>query len=204
MGKSLLESLKVSRMAMAMMMPVAIAAVSCGSKEEVQKGFPANFGSLDDSGRVAYVMAHAEPDSVARFICDAALGKTAGARIDTLAIAAAYAYEHYNDSALIAFSREFDDYSSNLPLDEKMRIYQMAGNVNPNGLGYELGLEYVAHIREKRMTVDEVKKEIEAFRMACGSDSSTYKRFMKGFRTVLRIDHGMDLDENVYKTFIEE
>lgn len=176
---------------------------SCGSDEEQEKSLPDNFLSIGDAGRVAYVMKQVEADSVARFICDAALGKRENARIDTLAVAVAYAYEHYNDSSLIAFSREFDEYSANLPLDDKMRIYMMAGNLDPHGLGYELGLEYVGHIRDKRMTVEQVKKEIEAFKAACANDSDTYVRFMKGFKTVLKIDHGKDLDEKVYQAFID-
>ncbi|MDE6772611.1 MAG: hypothetical protein K2J49_08415, partial [Muribaculaceae bacterium] len=133
-----------------------------------------------------------------------ALGKVENARIDTLSIAAAYAYENYNASALIVFSREFASFAENLPLNEKMRIYSMAGNLDPPGLGYELGLDYVNHIRENRMSVDDIRKELLAFKEACENDSDMYNRFMKGFRTVLKVDHGKDLPEDVYNAFINQ
>lgn len=177
---------------------------SCGGKTaSEQRQFPADFNSRDDASKVEYMMQQVSPDSVARFICDGALGKIDGATIDTIAIAVAYAYENYNDSSLMNFSREFDDYSSNLDLPDKMRIYLMAGLSDPKRLGYELGLEYVGHIREERMKVDDVRREIEAFKAACADDSVTYVRFLKGFKTVLRLDHGKDLPEEIYTAFID-
>ena len=182
----------------------AVAFASCGGSGKGNgERFPAGFESLDDVSMIEYMMNQVSPDSVARFLCDASLGKVEGAKIDTLAIAAAYAYEHFNDSALMVFSQEFDTYSANLPLDEKMRIYQMAGLIDPQRLGYELGLEYVSHIRESKMSVEDIRKELEAFKTACAEDSVTYVRFMKGFKTVLRVDHGKDLPEAIYQAFID-
>lgn len=178
-------------------------AACSGSNKDKHEVFPENFNSLHDAAKVAFLMKNASPDSVARFICDASLGKIPKAKIDTLAIASAYAYENYRDSDLLVFSKELDDYSANLPLDEKMKIYMMSGTIDPQGLGYELGLEYVDHIREEKMTVDEIKKELDAFKKACADDSTTYVRFLKGFKTVLRIDHGKDLREDIYKHFID-
>lgn len=104
----------------------SVALSGCASSgSDKEKGFPSGFDSLDDVSKVAYVIENATPDSVARFLCEASLGHVAEARIDTLALAAAFAYEHYNDSALIAFSQEFDSYSANLPLADKMRIYSL-------------------------------------------------------------------------------
>ena len=176
---------------------------ACGNSQKAQKGlFPDNFSALTDAAKTAHMMKVATPDSVARFLCNAALGKLPGARIDTLALAAAYAYEHYNDSSLMVFSQEFDDYSNNLPLGDKMKIYSMAGTTDPQRLGYELGLEYVSHIREERMNVADVRKELDAFKEACAQDTVTFTRFMKGFKTVLRVDHGKDLPEEIYNAFI--
>ena len=78
----------------------------------------------------------------------------------------------------------------------------MAGNIDPQGLGYELGLEYVTHIRENKMSVDDIRRELNAFKEACVNDSDMYNRFMKGFKTVLKVDHGKDLPEEVYNAFI--
>ena len=177
---------------------------ACGGKKESVSGeLPDGFNKLDDASKVAYVMKVSSPDSVARFICDASLGKLPDVRLDTFAIAAAYAYEHYTDSCLRIFSEEIDSYSSNLPLPDKMRIYFMAGKSDPQRMGYQLGLEYVAHIREDSMSVSQIREEIAEFRNACADDSATYRRFIKGFHTVLELDKGKDLPEEVYNTFIK-
>lgn len=176
---------------------------ACHRNGEAAAGMSsADFNSSDDTTKVAYMMKSVSPDSVARFICDASLGKLPDVTLDTFAIAAAYAYENYNDSSLRIFSEEIDSYSANLPLPEKMKIYFMAGKSDPQRMGYQLGLEYVNHIRENRMSVEEISKEIAAFKAACADDSVTYNRFIKGFHTVLKLDHGKDLQEEVYEAFI--
>lgn len=179
------------------------ASTSCGGGGDDGAGnFPEDFNARGDAAKVAYVMEHATPDSVARFIVLASLDKIPGARIDSLANASLYAYENYADSALTVFSDEFDSFSSRLPLPERMRIIAKAGLIDPQGLGYELGLHYVDQIRDRKMSVDEVRKEIEALRKACASDPKTFERFLSGFKTVLRIDRGKDLDQKIYDTFI--
>lgn len=179
-------------------------ATSCGgSKSAEVQPLPDNFSNLPDVAQVDFMMKHTSPDSVARFICNASLGKAPGAALDSLNIAVAYAYTNYNDSNLIVFSREFDDFSSNLPLNDKMKIYSLTGKYDPQRLGYELGLEYVNHIRESRMTVEQIRRELKSFREVCDTDSDMFIRFMKGFKTVLRVDHGKDLPEDIYQTFIE-
>lgn len=180
-------------------------AAACGrATEEHAAGLPSDFNSYDDVSKVAYMMKNSTPDSVARFICDASLGNLPDIRIDTFAIAAAYAYEKYsdNDSSLRVFSEEIDRYPESLGLPEKMKIYFMSGKSDPSRMGYQLGLEYMNHIRENDMTVDQIKTEIQEFRKACGDDSITYKRFLKGFQIVLKHDHGNDLPEEIYNTFI--
>ncbi len=181
---------------------IGLAVTSCGSKKGSDEVAPENLSNLPDTAKVAYMMRTVSPDSVARYICDASLGRYPQARIDTFAIATAYAYQNYADTCLIAFSQELDYYSANLPLPEKMKIYSMGGQSNPQGLGYEMGLEYVNYIRENKMSVDDVKREINAFKGACGEDSLTYIRFIKGFKTVLNADRGKDLPEQIYTVFI--
>ncbi len=74
-----------------------VSVCSCGGKNG-SGDFPDNFGTIGDAGRVSYMMKNVTPDSVARFICDAALGKVEGARIDSLPTATLYAYEHYKNT----------------------------------------------------------------------------------------------------------
>lgn len=171
---------------------------ACGGSKGPE-AFPEGFASMTDAEQVAYMMEQAEPDSVARFICLAAIGRVPGASIDSLPMATLYAYEHYRDSALTLFAREYDAFSQSLPLPDKMKVLAMAGTVDPNGLGYELGLHYAADIREKNMTAADVRREIEQFRQV--ADSATYERFIKGFQTVLRIDGGRDLPADLYESY---
>lgn len=176
---------------------------SCGGgKGETGTSVPENFAVMGDTARVAYVMKNATPDSVARFICSAALGRLDYARIDSLGIATSYAYEKYSGDDLDLFGETYDSYVSALPLADKMRMYAMAGVEDPQGLGLQLGLEYMQSIREKNMSADAVEKELTAFRKACGPDSATYRRFLVGFRTVLESDRGKDMPEEIYNRFI--
>lgn len=175
----------------------------CGKKNaDNASELPENFSQLSDAAKTQVLMKAVSPDSLARMICSIAAGKVPGVTIDTIPIAVAYAYEHYKEDELIVFSDELDSYSANLPLAEKMAVYQKMGKADAQRLGYRLGLEYVDHIRSNRMTAAQVNEEIEAFRKACGDDTDTYNRFLKGFHIVLKQDHGKDLPEEIYKAFI--
>lgn len=171
----------------------------CGSGKGKDGQLPEDFNSGPDSKRVAYMMEHASPDSVARFICLAALGKVSGARIDTLATASLYAYSNYSDSTLNVFSDEYERFIETRPLPDKMRLYAMAGTVDPQGLGLELGLRYADQIRANEMTPEEVEAELAEFRKAAGEE--TYGRFLKGFKVVLNYDAGRDIPAGIYQKY---
>lgn len=178
------------------------AVVSCGRKTESEGQLPTDFSAMGDQQKVAWMMQHVPADSVARFICDASLGKIEGIKIDTLAMATLYAYEHYRESDLAMFSDAYDNRVAELSLPDKMKMYAMAGEIDPQALGYELGLEYVGSIRDNHKSADEVTEELKAFKTACGEDTTTYRRFIIGFKTVLRVDSGKDISREVYNRFI--
>lgn len=194
---------KVLKLALALGVTSCILA-SCKGKGGNDGEFPDDFATMNDAGKVAFVMRHAEPDSVARFIIDASLGRVEEVKIDTFANATLYAYEHYRGTELDKFAIEFESYRENLSLPDKMKVLAMAGEVNPDNMGFQLGLEYVARIRDKKMSVADVEKEIKAFQDACKDNPQTYERFMTGFRTVLELDRGKDLDEKVYQRFMNK
>lgn len=176
---------------------------SCkGGKKDSGAAFPEDFNALPDTARVAFVMKNTTPDSAARFICRAALGQIKDAKIDNLGIATSYAYEKYTGKELDSFGDEYDSFVASLPLADKMRMYAMAGVEDPQGLGLQLGLEYMQSIREKNLSVEDVEKELRAFKTACGNDSNTYSRFIIGFRTVLEADSGRDMPKAIYDKFI--
>ena len=176
---------------------------SCGGKgKNSGNGFPENFGSIGDSGRVAYMMKNTTPDSVARFICASALGRVEGSRIDTLALATAYAYENYKGEELETFGAEYERFVSALSLADRMKIYALGGTEDPQGLGLQLGLEYMQTIRDNNMSAEDVEKELAEFKKACADDPDTYERFLIGFKTVLKADNGKDMPKEIYDKFI--
>ena len=184
------------------MVLAALAVASCGKKKDNESTYPANFGQIGDAGRVAYMMRQVSPDSLARFIIDSSLGKDPECRIDSIAIATAYAYENLKGDALDSFSAAYDSHVESLPLGEKMKVYMLAGTEDPQGLGYKLGLEYMSSIRDGRKSADDVEREISEFKKACAADTATYERFLKGFHTVLEVDRGKDVSEEIYNRFI--
>ena len=159
----------------------------CGGKKKGEGSFPDNFGTIGDAGRVEY-MWRTE-------------GQVEGAKNDTLAIATSYAYDHLKGEALDQFGARYDAIVNTLQLADKMKIYAQAGIEDPQGLGYRLGLEYLSTIRDNHLDVKAIKQELEAFRKACANDTDTYRRFMIGFRTVLKVDSGRDVSREVYDTF---
>jgi hypothetical protein len=174
----------------------------CGGKGNQSGEYPDNFNTIGDAGRVAYMMQKVEPDSLARWIIRGALGQEPGVRVDTFAIATNYAYEHLRDDALDSFCGAYDSYVESLPIADKMKIYKLAATEDPQQLGYKLGLEYMSSIRDNHKSAAEVEKELKEFKKACGTDTETYDRFVIGFKTVLQMDHGKDVPEDIYQKFI--
>lgn len=179
-----------------------LATPACSGSGDNGNGFPKDFNSLSDQGKIAYMMQHASADSVARFIIYAALGRVEGVTIDTLNNATLLAYENYADTALQTFSWEFDRVAEQLPLYDKMRLRSLVGAEDPQGLGLTLGLEYMNQIRVKAMTPAQVTEELKALKKACANDPDVYARFLIGFRTVLRYDKNSDMPAEIYKTFL--
>ncbi len=194
-------AMKKSFISQVALLTCALFIISCGSKSGKGGNFPEDFNGYSTPDKVAFVMNTSNPDSVARFICDASLGKVKGVELNDLNGAVLYAYEHYRADSLDIFSAEFNNYSANLPLPDKMKIRVMAGLDDIEGLGFQLGLEYVSQIREKHMTADEVEQEIKALKAACSSNPDLYDRFLIGFKTVLEVDRGKDLPEDIYLKF---
>lgn len=176
---------------------VCLILTSCGGKEKTAVDAELFKEAKSDAVKVALVMKSAKPDSVARFICNTALGLNKGVTIDTLQNAVLYAYEHYKDEDLMKFSEEFDRYSSSLPLAMKMKILSLAALTDPDGLGYKLGLEYAVQIRDKKMTLSDIDKEMESLKKACEKDSDTYIRVLNGLSVALSMPEFSSLPQSV-------
>lgn len=189
---------------MAIMVMAGVSLMSCKSDKTSIQSMPAGFDKMSDNEKVAYMMKHAKPDSVARFICRAALGDMPGIKIDTLANATLYAYEIYKDDDLQTFSQAYDSFSESLPLDRKMTLRKLAALDDPMALGYQLGLEYVNNIRMDKKNAKTVEAEIASLKKVCAEnpeDSATFRRFMKGFEVALVADHGSDVPRAIYDKY---
>lgn len=180
----------------------ALSLMSCGNKSG-EANFPDNFNERSDAEKVAYIMEAVGPDSVARFICNASLGKIGNVRIDSMSMAVLYAYENYRDAeSQTIFGETLDSMQNSLPLSEKMSIMQKVGSEDPMGLGLRLGLEYIEQIRDKHLSVADAIKEIRAFKDACGADTETYNRFITGMKVALKENGRSNLEPGVYDRLI--
>ena len=185
--------------ALALMVVFFIVACS-GSGRGGNGDFPRDLAERSDEQQVAYMMEAVSPDSVARFIVYSSLSNDADVHLKSLSAAYNYAYQHYQKmgDSQEKFILEFDQFSNELPLDERMRLMKAVGQEDALGLGLKLGLEYFKALRDKKMTLQEVDREIAAFKKACGNDTATYVRFVKGFKAALNTDRGKSVDHAVY------
>lgn len=182
---------------------LSIVAVSCKSdKKEGSSGLPANFSTMSDQERMQFMMRKADPDSVAHFLCYAFLGRVPGAKIDTLAMAYLYALENYRGDDAEKFGTSFELVMKELSLADKMKTQFELGLADTLSVGYDLGLGYVGQIRRRNMSIKDIDADIAKFRESCGRDTATYNRFVKGFHTVLELDRGKDLPNDIYNRYI--
>lgn len=162
---------------------------------------PDNFKTLSTDDQMEYLMATIPADSVARFICDAAMGKVYNARVE-LQPALLYAYEKYEEEDLVSFQKALEQYQDELPLHERVRITKLLGIEDLDQYGYDLGLSYVGTIRVEQKSIDQINSELTRLQKECQTDPDFYARFMKGFKTALEYDRHHDLDDKIYLKFI--
>ncbi len=175
---------------------------ACKGNRGGNGNFPDDFNGRTDGEKVAYMMEAATPDSVARFICYASLGYIDGVSLKSVNDAVLYATEHYKrEEELTQFGVEFENIQVGLPLADHMKIMKLAGTEDPMGMGLRLGLDYFEQLRDGQKSAAEVDREIAAFRKACGNDTATYVRFVKGFKAALREGGGRGIDPNVYRKY---
>lgn len=196
--------MKLNRNSFKCLIGISILLAGCnGSKHSSYGDFPSDFQGRSDEDKIAYMMEAVDPDSVARFIVNASLGNIDDINIKSVGAAYNYAYQHYQNQGenQTKFIVEFDNVQNELPLDDKMKIMRAAGQEDPLGLGLKLGLDYFEQLRDKKMSVREIDAEISSFKRACGNDTATYVRFVKGFKAALNTDGGRSIDKNVYLHF---
>lgn len=180
---------------------VFAAILTLGGCSKGSNGLPNNFKDLSTADKMEVLMEKLPADSVARYVCNSAMGKIYNSRIE-LQEAMAYAYEHYCEDDQVAFALAMNEYEAGLPLGERVRFSKLTNLNDPDVFAYELGLEYVGTIRAEGKTPEQVKSELDSLRRECKNDPDFYKRFMKGFKTALEYDRFHDLDDRIYTQFI--
>lgn len=178
---------------------IGLAGASCSKKNK--NGLPDNFATLPPEGQMAYLIESMPLDSVARFICETAMGKAGDARIE-LQPAVEYAFGNLPEDSAAVFWNALMAYKLELPLNEQVRLTKLMGFEDMEQYGYDLGLSYVGEIRVEQKDINTISEELSSLQQECKSDPEFYKRFMKGFKTALEYDRHHDLDDKIYLKFI--
>lgn len=173
---------------------------ACGKKESVEVDEMAKFKDMTDIQRAEYLMHQMPPDSLAQSFINSVLGRSEY-KFDTIANVYLYYLENLKNDSASQFTQEYDTYIQTLPLADKLKVYKATASEDETKLGYKLGLEYVSVIRENNMTSQQVEKELQAFRQVCDTDTSMYKRVIKGFQVALEADRGKDVSSEIYNRF---
>lgn len=176
-------------------------ASGCSGHSGSESGLPSNFKNLSTEDKMAYLMSNLTPDSAARYVCEASMGKIYNSRME-LQQARNYVYENCSQEQIGQFESAIEAYEEELPLHERVRFSKLAAVENPDIYSYELGLQYVGSIREFNKSVEDVDQELGKLRKECQADPDFYRRFIIGFKKALELDHGRDLNEKIYQKFI--
>lgn len=175
----------------------------CGKKsEETDSSLPSGFNKKSDTEKVAYMMRTASPDSVARFVMNASLGKIKGVQLDSLAQVELYIVSNYDSQKQLQYAEESVRLQDQLTLAQRMQLFKKGSADDPIGFGLDLGLGYLSIIREKNLSAKDVEKEIKEFQKECKEDTATYRRFVIGFTEALRQDKDKDVKKEIYDRFI--
>lgn len=175
--------------------------ISCGKKNDDDNALAEKLAHMSDSQRVDYLMHQMPPDSLARLVVNSALGKESQVRFDTIANAIVYIQDNLKGDSLDLFTMEYESYVEGLPLTEKMKYLKLGTLEDEVKIGFKLGTEYTAVIREKNMTADQIEKELRAFKQVCDTDTAMYRRVIKGFQTALEIDKASGVSADIYNRF---
>lgn len=174
---------------------------ACKGEEKNSDALPENFSVLSIEDKMKLLEKNSSPEETAERVCDIAMGKVRNARIE-LSQAIVYVYEHYDQKDRIRFLKACDNYQAALPIYDKAKYYKLKGENDPDRYGFILGMEYLREIRSEKKTVQTIEEEIDRLMRECRFDPDFYRRFIKGFKTVLEEDSVGDLDEEIYNKFI--
>lgn len=159
---------------------------SCGGGKSSSESTVAPGDGATDRDKVVYMAQLNTPDSLARFICYGALGKSADGRIDSLAMAQLYALEIYaaDDKKIAEFSRAYDETVERLPLADNYRLAQMTGTLDDTQMPIDLGLRYGARVVREKLPASKVKGDTVALSKLV--DPHFFELFRNAFNTAMK------------------
>ena len=161
---------------------VMVSLSSCKSDSATTSRMSKDFAASADTVKVRMLIESGMPmDSLAMYLCKAAIGEVKGVSINNFSDVDAYIYMNRGEKEYELYALAMDDYTKQLPLVSKLKLYKKSALVDPDKAGYQLGLEYVNDVMDKKLKIGQVDREIADFRQACGEDEDTYNRFLKGF-----------------------
>lgn len=166
-----------------------VVAVAC-KKNEVQDATMAHvtqeIKNRPDSLKVRSMLdARMSMDSIAVLVTNIAVGDVPGVTIDNLADIDSYLYMNRSEKDYEVYTLAMDSYAKTLPLSKRFRFYKKSPLIDKDKMGYQLGLEYVSEVMDRKLTIGKVDNEIAEFRRECGEDEDTYNRFLKAFKVGL-------------------
>ncbi len=159
---------------------------ACGGDNNSKDATVAPGANASDREKVSYMAQITSPDSLARYICYAALGRSSSGTIDSLSMAQLYALEIYqaDDRKIVEFSRSYDETVENLPLTDAYRLAKMTGVLDDTQLPFDLGLRYGARVKREGIKAPEVKNDTAA--LARMVEPHFFDLFVKAFDTALK------------------
>ncbi|MBD5283859.1 MAG: hypothetical protein HDS31_04565 [Bacteroides sp.] len=169
-----------------MLAACALFVCACGGDKTSAEATVAPGANASDKEKVQYIAQTCGPDSLARFICYAALGKSNDGKIDSLAMAQLYALEIYqaDDEKIARFSRVFDETVESLPLADSYRLTEMTGTLDDTQMPIDLGLHYGAKV--KRDKIDPARVKTDTASLARIVDPHFFELFQKAFDTAIK------------------
>lgn len=159
---------------------------ACGGGKSSVDAKTAPGADASDKEKVSYMAQLVSPDSLARFICYGALGKSKDGKIDTVAMAQIYALEIYqaDEEKVVEFSRAFDETSESLPLTDVYKFAKMLSELDDTQLPLDMGLRYGARVRRDKISAGAVKADTAA--LAKAVDPAFFRLFVEAFETAVK------------------
>lgn len=163
---------------------------ACGSKEGEQQtsDIPDDFSTLSDTQKIQRLIdAKVTTDSIAHFVTECLDGRHPGVTIKDPDAVMLYVGEKLGDEEMGNYAMSFDMYLQALSPASKYKTRIAMPATDRERLGYDLGLEYVNQVVDKKLTIGQVDRDVTALQRAAATDEDTYENFLTGFAEGIKL-----------------